>query len=231
MTYQDVIKDSKFYLPINLNLGYLLRDTEIVILMNVINCDNIHEKLSVRKLEKYTNRAKNTVQSALKTLRSLELIEGFTPNYDKLKYVFDSVNNAKTIEERKKGCEVYQKLIQKSVSETDTENVSKTDTQIKKMDNEDRKKEYMNISHDILQDIYNGEKKTFETARDEMFKYMEDEIQGKNYVETLHLKTQIQTELKRYQKNLQFDDFKRLEKVVNLKFDKLSRLALATQMV
>lgn len=230
MTYQDVIRDSKFYLPMNLNLGYLLRDTEIVILMNVINCDNIHEKLSVRKLMRYTNRSNNTVQNALKTLRNLELIEGFTPNYDKLKYVFDSLNNAPSIEERIKWCEAYQKSIQKSVSETDTENVSKIGTQIRKMDNEDRKKEDMNISHDIIQDIYNGEKTTFETARDEMFKYMEDEIQGKNYVETLHLKSQIQTELKRHQKNLQFDDFKRLEKVVNLKFDKLSRLALATQM-
>lgn len=156
-----------------------------------------------------------------------KILKSFVLNYDKLKYVFGSVNNAKTIEERKKWCEVYQKLIQKSVSETDTENVSKTDTQIMKIEKEDEKKEDLKILHET----YNNEKMTFEYARDEMFKYMEDEIQGKNYVETLHLKTQIQTELKRYQKNLQFDDFKRLEKVVNLKFDKLSRLALATQMV
>ena len=66
MNYQDVIKDSKFYLPMNLNLGYLLtNDTDIVILMNVINCYNIKEKLSVRKLMRYTNRSNNTVQQSL----------------------------------------------------------------------------------------------------------------------------------------------------------------------
>ena len=145
MNYQDVIKDSKFYLPMNLNLGYLLKDTEIIMLMNVINCDNIHEKLSVRKLMRFTNRSNNTVQNALNTLRDLKLIEGFTPNYKVLKYVFDALNNAPSIEERIKWCEVYQKSIQQSVSETGTENVSKTGTQIKKIEKEDEYKEDLNI--------------------------------------------------------------------------------------
>lgn len=145
MNYQDVIKDSKFYLPMNLNLGYLLKDTEIVMLMNVINCDTIHEELSVRKLARYTNRSNNTVQNALKALRELKLIEGFKPNYETLKYVFDKLNNAPSIEERKKWCELYQNSIQQSVSETGTVSVSETGTQIKKIEKEDVNKEDLNI--------------------------------------------------------------------------------------
>ena len=113
MTYKDVIKDSKFYLPMNLNLGYLLKDTEIVMLMNVINCDTLNEKLSVRKLMRYTNRSNETVQNALKTLRKLKLIERFKPDYKTLKYVFDSLNNSPSIEERKNWCKVYRNSIRK----------------------------------------------------------------------------------------------------------------------
>ena len=145
MEYKDVIRDSKFYVPMNLNLGYLLKDTEIVMLMNVINCDTIHEELSVRKLMRYTNRSNNTVQNALKALRVLKLIEGFKPNYETLKYVFDKLNNTPSIEERKKWCELYQNSIQQSVSETGTESVSKTGTQIKKMEKEDVNKEDLNV--------------------------------------------------------------------------------------
>ena len=150
MNYQDVIKDSKFYLPMNLNLGYLLKDTEIVILMNVINCDNIHEKLSVRKLMRFTNRSNNTVQNALNTLRDLKLIEGFKPNYKTLKYVFDSLNNAPSIDERINWCKLYQKTIQDTVSETGTKNVSKTGTQIKKIEKEDLNKEDLNITKECI---------------------------------------------------------------------------------
>lgn len=124
MNYQDVIKDSKFYLPMNLNLGYLLtNDTDIVILMNVINCDNIKEKLSVRKLMRYTNRSNNTVQQSLTRLRVLKLIDGFVPKYDTLKYIFDSINNSKTIEERKNWCKMYQDSIQNDVSISGTSEV------------------------------------------------------------------------------------------------------------
>ena len=150
MNYQDVIKDSKFYLPMNLNLGYLLKDTEIVILMNVINCDNIHEKLSVRKLMRFTNRSNNTVQNALNTLRDLKLIEGFKPNYKTLKYVFDALNNAPSIDERINWCKLYQKTIQDTVSETGTKNVSKTGTQIKKIEKEDLNKEDLNITKECI---------------------------------------------------------------------------------
>ena len=121
MNYQDVIKDSKFYLPMNLNLGYLLtNDTDIVILMNVINCDTIKEKLSVRKLMRYTNRSNNTVQQSLIRLRALKLIDGFVPKYETLKHIFDSINNARTIEERKNWCKAYQDSIQNNVPNTDT---------------------------------------------------------------------------------------------------------------
>ena len=150
MNYKDVIKDSKFYLPMNLNLGYLLKDTEIVILMNVINCDNIHEKLSVRKLMRFTNRSNNTVQNALNTLRDLKLIEGFKPNYKTLKYVFDALNNAPSIDERINWCKLYQKTIQDTVSETGTKNVSKTGTQIKKIEKEDLNKEDLNITKECI---------------------------------------------------------------------------------
>ena len=150
MNYQDVIRDSKFYLPMNLNLGYLLKDTEIVMLMNVINCDTIHEELSVRKLMRYTNRSNNTVQNALKALRILKLIEGFKPNYETLKYVFDKLNDAPSIEERKKWSELYQNSIQQSVSETGTVSVSKTGTQIKKIEKEDLNKEDLNITKECI---------------------------------------------------------------------------------
>ena len=140
MNYKDVIKDSKFYVPMNLNLCFLLKDREIVVLMNVINCDTISEKLSVRKLMRYTNRSNNKIQDALTELRALKLINGFKPNYEVIKEIFDSLNNAKTIEEKKNWCEVYRKSIQNTVLKTDTENVSKTGTQIKKIEKEDMNK-------------------------------------------------------------------------------------------
>lgn len=141
MNYQDVIKDSKFYLPMNLNLVFLLKDTEIVMLMHVINCDNIHEKLSVRKLMRYSNKTSNRqVQDTLKTLRELKLIEGFKPNYNTLKYVFDSLNNAKSIEERKNWCKAYSNRVQQSVPNKSTQNC----TQIEYTDKEDIEKEDVN---------------------------------------------------------------------------------------
>lgn len=149
MNYKDVIKDSKFYVPMNLNLCFLLKDREIVVLMNVINCDAIGEKLSVRKLMRYTNRSNNKIQDALTELRALKLINGFKPNYEVIKEIFDSLNNAKTIEEKKNWCEVYRKSIQNTVSKTNTENVSKTGTQIKKIEKENMNKkdiEYKTIN-------------------------------------------------------------------------------------
>lgn len=158
MNYHDVIKDSKFYLPMNLNLVFLLKDVEIVMLMIVINCDNINEKLSVRKLMRFTNRSSETVQNSLKTLRELKLIEGFKPNYNTLKYVFDSLNNAHSIDERKNWCKVYRNSVQKSVSEIDTESVSETGTQIKKIEKEDVYKKDLNISNKnvIIESVEKG---------------------------------------------------------------------------
>lgn len=161
MNYQDVIRDSKFYVPMNLNLGFLLKDREIFVLMNVINCDNIGEKLSVRKLMRYTNRSNNKIQEALTELRTLKLIDGFKPNYHLLKEIFDSLNNAKSIEEKVKYCEVYRNSIQQTVSKTGTVSVSKTGTQIKKIEKEDVNKEDLNIYTEC--NTLNEEKE-FETA-------------------------------------------------------------------
>ena len=228
MNYQDVIKDSKFYLPMNLNLGYLLKDTEIVMLMNVINCDNIHEKLSVRKLMRFTNRSNNTVQNALSTLRDLKLIEGFTPNYKVLKYVFDALNNAPSIEERIKWCEAYQKSIQQSVSEISTENVSKTGTQIKKIEKEDGYKEDMNISSEYIR-----EKKRFETAcgvEDEDFNWNREIIRFKAKVNRTSNKEelkQISIDFNRKMSDFNFpteleEELEGIKKVVNSRMYSLS---------
>lgn len=166
MTYKEVIKDSKFFLPMNLNLGYLLtNDTDIVVLMNVINCDTINEKLSVRKLMRYTNRSNNTIQKSLTRLRTLKLIQGFRPQYETLKYIFDSINNKNKIEDRKKWCEsyiqsvsetstneVYQNLVQNNVSETDTkkciENWYTDKEDIEKKD--EKKKDVLNNKNDTF---------------------------------------------------------------------------------
>lgn len=179
MEYKDVIRDSKFYVPMNLNLGFLLKDREIFVLMNVINCDNIREKLSVRKLMRYTNRSNNKIQEALTELRTLKLIDGFKPNYHLLKEIFDSLNNAKSIEEKVKYCELYRKSIQQSVSETGTETVSKTGTQIKKMEKEDVNKEDLNVLNEC--NILNEEKE-LEIACSEQTESstVEDEVCEKN---------------------------------------------------
>ena len=109
MKYNDIIKNSKFYLPINLNLGYLLSDTEIMIMMTVIHCHEIGVKVSVSKLESFTARAESTIKRALKRLRTLKLVseQGYAPCLEQIGMVYDSVNSAKSIEERKKWCEAY----------------------------------------------------------------------------------------------------------------------------
>lgn len=179
MEYNDVIRDSKFYVPMNLNLGFLLKDREIFVLMNVINCDNIGEKLSVRKLMRYTNRSNNKIQEALTELRTLKLIDGFKPNYHLLKEIFDSLNNAKSIEEKVKYCELYRKSIQQTVSKTGTETVSKTGTQIKKMEKEDVNKEDLNVLNEC--NTLNEEKE-LEIACSEQTESstVEDEVCEKN---------------------------------------------------
>ena len=141
MNYQDVIRDSKFYVPMNLNLVYLLNDTEIVVLMNIINCDTIGEKLSVRKLMRYTNKNSNRkMQETLTNLRNLKLIDKFKPNYETLKFVYDSLNNAKSIEERKNWCKLYLIRVQQTVPNTSTTNC----TQMEYTDKEDIEKEDVN---------------------------------------------------------------------------------------
>ena len=174
MNYQDVMKDSRFYLPMNLNLGYLLNnDTDIIMLMHIISCDGIGVKLSVRKLVKFMNRADKTVQKSLKRLRQLKLIDGFEPQYETLKYVFDGVNNAHTIEDRIKWCQEYQKSVVRCTTESvvesttvdtgvvesttpsvvrcTTESVVESTTHIKKIYKEDIEKEDI-LKRDILEE-------------------------------------------------------------------------------
>ena len=214
MNYKDVIDGSKFYLPMNLNLGHLLKDTEIVMLMNVINCDNITEKLSVRKLMRFTNRSSETVQNALKTLRTLKLIEGFKPNYKVIKFVFDSLNNAVSIDERKKWSELYRKSIQKSVSEIDTESVSETGTQIKKMYKEDLKKEDLNISQcNTLEEIKKND--FFQEFKENVNKV----LVGKNKDELLEKRVELSTELSRKRIELGSTMVNRCKSYLNRKYD------------
>lgn len=234
MNYQDVIKNSKFYVPMNLNLCFLLKDREIVVLMNVINCDAICEKLSVRKLMRYTNRSNNKIQDALTELRALKLINGFKPNYEVIKEIFDSLNNAKTIEEKKNWCEVYRKSIQNTVSKNDTENVSKTGTQIKKIEKEDINKkdiEYKTINKKRVE-----AKKTFPQCKVEQSKSstvedvdcdwntefirLEAKMRRSSTVEELNEHINAFSKKAKASKTLPSDFFKRLEDTKELR-DKL----------
>lgn len=168
MNYQDVIRDSKFYVPMNLNLGYLLSDTEIVVLMNIINCDTIGEKLSVRKLMRYTNKNSNRkMQETLTNLRNLKLIDKFKPNYETLKFVYDSLNNAKSIEERKNWCKLYLIRVQQTVPNTSTKNCTQMEyTDKEDIEKEDVYKEDLNIYTECNTLNENREelKREFETA-------------------------------------------------------------------
>ena len=111
MKYTDIIKNSKFYIPTNLNLGYLLKDTEIMLLMNLIHCNELGIKVSTSNLAKFTARGDSTIKRALKQLRLLRLVseEGYEPCYEQIGMVYDSVNAAKSIEERKAWCKAYKK--------------------------------------------------------------------------------------------------------------------------
>ena len=111
MKYTDIIRNSKFYLPINLNLGYLLSDTEIILLMTLIHCNELGIKVSTSNLAKFTARGDSTIKRALKQLRLLRLVseEGYEPCYEQIGMVYDSVNAAKSIEERKAWCKAYKK--------------------------------------------------------------------------------------------------------------------------
>ena len=125
MTYKDVIKDSKFYLPMNLNLAYLISGDETVLLMTIINCHELKNKVSIRKLMKFCNVNSNSyMQTMIRHLRKLKMIEqnGYVPNYETLKYIFEKVNNAKSIDDRIKWCELYSREVQNKVYPTEVQN-------------------------------------------------------------------------------------------------------------
>lgn len=111
MKYTDIIKNSKFYIPTNLNLGYLLKDTEIMLLMTLIHCDELGIKVSIAKLAKFMARNDTAIKRALKPLRLLRLVsmKGYEPCMKQIALVYDSVNAAKSIDERKAWCEAYEK--------------------------------------------------------------------------------------------------------------------------
>lgn len=125
MTYKEVIKDSKFFLPMNLNLAYLISGDETVLLMTIINCYELKNKVSIRKLMKFCNVNSNSyMQTMIKHLRKLKMIEqnGYVPNYKTLKYIFEKVNNAKSIDDRIKWCELYSREVQNNVPLEGTQN-------------------------------------------------------------------------------------------------------------
>ena len=109
MKYNEIIKNSKFYLPMNLNLGYLLSDTEIVLLMNLIHYSELGKKVSIPSLVKFTARSDSTIKRAIKKLRMLKLVseDGYKPILEQIALVYDSVNAAKSIEEREAWCNAY----------------------------------------------------------------------------------------------------------------------------
>ena len=109
MKYNEIIKGSKFYLPINLNLGYLLKDTEIILLMNLIHYSELGIKVSIPSLVKFTARSDSTIKRALKQLRTLKLVseDGYEPCLEQMALVYESVNAAKTVKDRETWCKAY----------------------------------------------------------------------------------------------------------------------------
>lgn len=108
MKYTEIIKSSKFYIPMNLNLGYLLEDTEIMLLMTIIHCSELKIKVSVPKLEQFTARSQSTIKRRLRVLKDLRLVsEDYKPCLEQIGIVYNAVNSAKTIKERKAWCEAY----------------------------------------------------------------------------------------------------------------------------
>ena len=109
MKYNDIIKGSKFYLPINLNLGYLLKDTEIILLMHLIHYSELGIKVSIPSLVKFTARSETTIKRTLKKLRTLKLVseDGYKPCLEQIALVYDSVNAAKSVKYREAWCNAY----------------------------------------------------------------------------------------------------------------------------
>lgn len=109
MKYNEIIKGSKFYLPINLNLGYLLKDTEIILLMNLIHYSELGIKVSIPSLAKFTARSEPTIKRTLKRLRTLKLVSegGYEPCLEQIALVYDCVNAAKTLKDREAWCKAY----------------------------------------------------------------------------------------------------------------------------
>ena len=109
MKYNEIIKGSKFYLPINLNLGYLLKDTEIILLMNLIHYSELGIKVSIPSLVKFTARSETTIKRTLKKLRTLKLVseDGYEPCLEQMALVYDSVNAAKSVKDREAWCKAY----------------------------------------------------------------------------------------------------------------------------
>lgn len=110
MKYTEIIKNSKFYIPMNLNLGYLLEDTEIMLLMTIIHCSELDIKVSIPRLEKFTARSQSTIKRKLKVLKGLRLVsEDNKPCLEQIEIVYNAVNNAKTVKDRKAWCDAYKK--------------------------------------------------------------------------------------------------------------------------
>ena len=183
MTYQEVIKDSKFYLPMNLNLAYLISGDETVLLMTIINCYELKNKVSIRKLMKFCNVNSNSyMQTMIKHLRKLKMIEqnGYVPNYKTLKYIFEKVNNAKSIEDRIKWCELYSREVQNNVPLEGTQNCTlERYTYKEDINKKDINKKNNNIKSNIIEDY---------STMDNLIKYINSILIGETEEDLINQK-------------------------------------------
>ena len=183
MTYQEVIKDSKFYLPMNLNLAYLISGDETVLLMTIINCYELKNKVSIRKLMKFCNVNSNSyMQTMIKHLRKLKMIEqnGYVPNYKTLKYIFEKVNNAKSIEDRIKWCELYSREVQNNVPLEGTQNCTPERYTYKEdINKKDINKKNNNIKSNIIEDY---------STMDNLIKYINSILIGETEEDLINQK-------------------------------------------
>lgn len=198
MTYKEVIKDSKFYLPMNLNLAYLISGDETVLLMTIINCYELKNKVSIRKLMKFCNVNSNSyMQTMIRHLRKLKMIEqnGYVPNYETLKYIFEKVNNAKSIDDRIKWCELYSREVQNNVPLGGTQNCTperytyKEDVNKKDINN---KNNNIYNNNNILEEI---KPKNYKELMEYFKKRMIEETKDKNFDELNQIQESLKDEL------------------------------------
>ena len=178
MKYNEIIRESKFYLPINLNLGYLLKDTEIILLMNLIHYSELGIKVSIPSLAKFTARSEPTIKRALKRLRTLKLVSegGYVPCLEQIALVYDCVNAAKTLKDREAWCNAYieaeGQIEPLKKGQSDTLGLGQNET-LKEGQNEPPKKGQFDppYKEDVYKEDYYKENTNNEYINEEDFEY------------------------------------------------------------